>query len=294
MERLILCVDGGGTRSRARLVRRDGTVLAAAQGGPCNATTDAARAAASVSDLWRMAAAAAGLGGGAEAGAELAIGAAGLGLAASRERLFAALPRFAGRIVMSDGYAALVGAGEGRPAGLVVMGTGAVAHALRADGVSVQRDGWGWIGGDRGSGAWIGREAVQHALAARDGASAGSALAARIASQLGGEDAAILAWLSQAGQGPLASLTPLVAEAASAGDEAAGAILDRAAGHGAALVRCLGLGEGTPVFAVGSVADLLRSRMEALLGRAFDPPAGDAMHGAFLVATGRAPPERRA
>ncbi|MYZ48282.1 BadF/BadG/BcrA/BcrD ATPase family protein [Propylenella binzhouense] len=292
MERLILCVDGGGTGSRARLVRRDGSALAEVAAGPCNATTDAGGAAESLTELWRRAAEAADLDPSASAECALAIGAAGLALPASRERLFAAAPRFAERHVMSDGYAALVGAGGGAPAGLLVMGTGAVGHALHADGSSVQRDGWGWIGGDRGSGAWIGREAVQHALTVRDGAAEGGPLAASVAAALGQEDAAILAWLAGAGQRRLASLAPPVFDAAGA-DSAAAAILDRAAAHGAALVGSLALEAGAKLFAAGSVAARLRPRLEARIGRGFDPAAGDAMHGAFLVAVGRAPEERR-
>lgn len=293
MERLIFCVDGGGTGSRARLADRSGALLARAESGPCNPTTDTPRALASLAELWRAAAAAAGIDAGRHERVDLAVGAAGLVLPASRQAFRAGLPAFASVTLMADGYAALIGACGGRPAGLVVMGTGAVGHRLHSDGTSVQRDGWGWIGGDRGAGAWIGREAVAQMLAARDGIAPESGLTRAVAAALGGDDTAVLGWLAAAGQARLASLVPEVAAAASAGDAAASALFDRSADHGAALAASLRLDPGEPLFAAGSVAQLLRPRLEARLGRAFDRPAGDALDGCFLVATGAAPAERR-
>ncbi|HEV7909691.1 MAG TPA: hypothetical protein VGP28_01060, partial [Methylocella sp.] len=49
---LYFCVDGGGTRSRGSLLDAQGTALAAAAAGPCNPSTDLARAVASIVDLW--------------------------------------------------------------------------------------------------------------------------------------------------------------------------------------------------------------------------------------------------
>ena len=65
----------------------------------------------------------------------------------------AACPPFARSCSMSDGYAALIGAGSGAPCSLLIMGTGIAGHRLFANGWSIQRDAWGWIAGDRGSGS---------------------------------------------------------------------------------------------------------------------------------------------
>jgi glucosamine kinase len=290
-ERLIFCVDGGGTRSRARLVREDGAALAAAEAGPCNPTSDLQEAARSVRELWSSVAQEAG---GPRPEEHLAaIGAAGIVLPPVRDAFQAALPAFAATHLMSDGYAALVGAGAGRPCGLVILGTGAVAHRLMADGTSLQRDGWGWIGGDRGSAAWIGRRAVRLMLEARDRLRQPTILTQWVEKTLGASEAAILDWLAGAGPRRLASLAPLVADAAAAGDAHAASILDRAAEHAAALATSLDLPTDEPLYLAGGLADALRVRIEARLGRAFDRPEGDALDGAWRVATGRAPPERR-
>lgn len=290
-ERLILCIDGGGTRSRARLVTPGGEVAAAAEAGPCNPTSDLDVAVESVRDLLT------GLGG--DAGALksedhcLAIGAAGLVSPPVRDSFRAALPNFAEITLMSDGYAALIGAGGARPGGLVIIGTGAVAHRLLPDGTSLQRDGWGWVGGDRGSAAWIGRRAVRATLAARDGVRDSTTLTQWVEKALGASEAAILDWLAGAGPRRLASLAPLVTDSAAAGDPLAAAILDEAAGHAASLAKSLDLAPSEPLYLAGGLAAVLRERIEARLGRGFDSALGDALDGCRLVATGQAPPERR-
>jgi glucosamine kinase len=70
---------------------------------------------------------------------------------------------------MSNGCAALIGAGSGAPCSLIIVGTGMAGHRLYAHGLSMQRDGWGSIAGDRGSGSWIDQKTLRHWLAALDG-----------------------------------------------------------------------------------------------------------------------------
>jgi hypothetical protein len=48
--------------------------------------------------------------------------------------------------------------------------------------VSVQRDPWDWIGGDRGSGAWLGRKALRH----NDGIVPPDGLSERVLASAGG------------------------------------------------------------------------------------------------------------
>lgn len=277
-----LCVDAGGSSCRARLVDAGGATLAEATGGPCNPSTDLARAVASFSELWR------GCGAGRDpAEVTLSIGGAGLYVPDVRAAFLAAIPPFARALVMSDGYSALVGASGGQPAGLIITGTGVVAHRLYADGRSIQRDGWGWIGGDRGSGAWIGRRALRHALSVLDGIDKPDALSDAVIAHLRA-DSRPGGWLLGLGPERLAAMAPL---ALAAGDATSEAILHGAARHLANLAGALDVAE-TPLFMAGGLAGALRGRVAALLGREVLAPARDAMHGCFLVATGQAPPEQ--
>ena len=285
--RATFCVDAGGTRCRGRLVSPDGRVLAEGEDGPCNPSTDPARATASLIGLWTRCAA-----GHDAAKVTLALGGAGLAAPSVRAAFLAALPRFGRAVVMSDGYAALIGAGGGVPCTLVIAGTGVVGHRLFADGGSIERDGWGWIGGDRGSGAWIGQRALRHALAAHDGVLPRDALAERVLAALRARAGTPRGWVVGLGPDHLAALAPLVLAAAEEGDAAAGAILDRAGAHLAALARALDPLAEVRFYLAGGLAEVMRPRLATLLGRSVSLPAADARSGCLLVATGAAPPER--
>jgi glucosamine kinase len=112
---LIYCVDGGGTKSRARLVDAAGTSLAESESGPCNPSTGFDRAVETFNALWRQCAAVAGFDPAESGGIVLSIGAAGFTVPAARSRFLAAVPQFAKTVASTDGYAALIGAGGGMP-----------------------------------------------------------------------------------------------------------------------------------------------------------------------------------
>jgi glucosamine kinase len=290
---LTLCVDGGGSGSRARLVDANGKAIAEAAGGPCNPTTDLAAAVAALSELWRKTAGQAGIDPADTGQHHLAIGGAGLVMSEARTAFANALPAFSSTTIVTDGYAALIGAGGGQPCCLIAMGTGAVGHKLMDDGKSFQRDGWSWLGGDRGSGAWIGRQAIEYTLMARDGVVAGGELAKAVDRMIGESEGAVLAFLAQLTPERAAALAPLVETAGKAGDPAATDILERAGAHGATLVGSLDPAPDEPVYLVGGLAEVLKDRIEALIGRSFDAPQGDALDGCYLIAAGQAPDEVR-
>ena len=288
---LIYCVDGGGTKSRARLVDAAGTSLAESQGGPCNPSTGFDRAVATFNALWRRCAAAAALEPEESSGIVLSIAAAGFYVPAARSRFLAAIPRFAKTVASSDGYAALIGAGGGKPCGLINVGTGVAGHRLWPSGVSVQRDAWGWLGGDRGSGAWFGRKALRHTLSVIDGIRAPDGLSERVLARAGGR-ARLTETLAGMTPDRLAALAPFVLAAAEAGVPRAIEIRRRAVEHLTDLARVLDIGDGDTLYAVGGLADVLAPCVGKRLGHAFALPEADAMHGCYLLAAGRAPAER--
>jgi glucosamine kinase len=292
LNRPTFCIDAGGSRCRGRLIGAGGAVLASAEAGPCNPSTDLARAVASLRQLWQRCAEAAGRDPGDTETLTLAIGGAGLGAPAIRERFLAQGPRFAHASVMSDGYAALIGAGGGAPCALIIVGTGIAAHRLYPDGTSVLRDGWGWIGGDRGGGAWLGQRALRHCFAAVDGIVPRDPLAAAVLDRVRAWNNEFGGWMVGMGPDRLATLAPLVVAAAARGEPAAAAILARAVDHLAAVARSLGLAAADRLFLFGGLADEMRPRLAGALGRAVDTPATDAITGCWLVATGAAPAER--
>lgn len=285
------CVDAGATRSRGRLYDGSGTVLAAAGAGPANAAYDLEQALASLAELWRKLCAAAVHDERDIAAIGFAIGGAGLYVPKVRAAFTARCPAFGAVLTMSDGYAALIGAGGGAPAALVTAGTGVAGHRLFADGTSIQRDALGWVLGDRGGGCWMGTRALRHAMAALDGVAAPSALSHAVLARTGGTAGLLGGFLSGLDASRLAGFAPLVLEMAGEGCPVAVGILGRAVDHLAALVGALDCRD-VPLFLNGGLAGVLQPLLSERLGRPFDEPGGDALHGCLLAARGEAPPER--
>jgi glucosamine kinase len=287
---LFFCVDGGGTRSRGRLFDVEGRTLAEAAGGPCNPATNFDRAVASVVDLWRQCCLVIGRPNHRVEDIVFALGAAGIYLGAGKA-FAAACPPFSRHCLMSDGYAALIGAGSGAPCSLIIIGTGVAGHRLYANGASIQRDAWGWIAGDRGSGSWIGQKALRHCLAALDGVTPEDRLSRAVLAATGGVEALRSGWLRDLGPERLGALAPLVLDEASAGDEAARRIRDRAIEHLAALIGVIASPEA-PLYAAGGLVASLRAMLSQKAGLSILEPKGDALIGCWLVAMGKAPEER--
>jgi len=285
------CLDGGGSRSRARLVDFDGRAFAEAAGGPCNPSINFEGAIASIADLWRQCCAAIGWREDSYNGVVFAAGVAGAYIEEGRRTFLAALPPFARFCAMSDGYAALIGAGAGAPCSLIIIGTGVAGHRLFANGWSIQRDAWGWLAGDRGSGSWMGQKALRHCLAAFDGVTPQDGLSRAVLSAIGGVEKLRAGWMRDLGPGRLAAFAPIVLERADAGDASAQRIRARAVELLAATIGVIA-DEGQPVFAAGGLVPPLRALLVKKASRPIIEPKGDAMTGCWLVASGRAPEER--
>jgi glucosamine kinase len=287
---LYFCVDGGGTRCRARLSDAEGNSLAEADGGPCNPSTNFDRAVTSVTGVWAQCRAAAGLREDDRERIVFTIGCAGTYLGAGQDFL-AACPGFARYCLMSDGYAALIGAGGGAPCSLLIAGTGIAGHRLYPNGLSIQRDAWGWLAGDRGSASWIGQRALRHCLAALDGVVPRDALSIAILDAIGGIESLRGGWLRGLGPERFGAFAPLVLEQAEAGVEIAGRIRDRAVEHLAALIGVIAAPDA-PLYAAGGLVAPLRARLSQKAGLPILEPRGDALSGCWRVAMGQAPEER--
>lgn len=198
--------------------------------------------------------------------------------------------------VASDVVTAHVGALGGSPGTLLIAGTGAAALGADASGVRLV-DGWGPDLGDLGGGSWIGREGVRATLRARDGLGAATLLSEAVQAHISPAPDAIV-WL--AGDVPvarqLASVAPLVLDAAAAGDDVAGTIVAEA-------VRLLtasavAASDVSDVVIHGGLTDHVSFRAElerslSSAGRITIPAAGDALEGAALLARRTDTPHER-
>jgi glucosamine kinase len=163
----IVGIDGGGTKTRAIITRRDGAILSEHIGGPSNMqvlgvekTVETilqlirACCKSATCDFTQLAAVGCGL--------------AGVGREADQRRMEQELRETAVRqhfalnkiIVVSDARIALEGAFQGGPGIILIAGTGSIAFGKSANGDIHRVGGWGRYLDDEGSGYFIGKSAL--------------------------------------------------------------------------------------------------------------------------------------
>jgi glucosamine kinase len=227
---LFLGVDGGATRSRARIRDGEGRLLGEGEAGPANTRLGIARTLGEVLAAARNAAAAAGLGEG-----DLARLHAGLGLAGAtgpgEVALILAEPLpFASVAVDTDAYAAWLGACGGKDGAILIVGTGSCGLAV-VGGRRINVGGWGDAISDDGSGNAIGRAALRRALWTLEGLAPAGALAEAILDRFERDPEKMLAWAMAATKTDFARFAPLVFAHAAGRDPLALALVEEAAAH---------------------------------------------------------------
>lgn len=171
---------------------------------------------------------------------------------------------------------------------LLLSGTGAIAARYDGWEIAERCDGMGWLLGDTGSGAWLGREILRAAAADLDHRGPGTALTAAVCAHYrlpttGDPRQHLIRAIDGTRAAEWARLAPLLR--ACPGDAVATRILDEAAD--ALLVAVRAVGEGDVVLAGGSLGPgPLRDRLEAELGPC--PHAAHPVVGACALAAGKA------
>jgi glucosamine kinase len=282
-ESLLLGVDGGGTRCRARLCAPSGARLGEAAAGPANIRLGLDVSFAAVLQATQACLEQAGL-----SSRDLPRIVACLALAGASEPIdLAAAQRrnlpFGRAVITSDAHAACVGAHGGRDGGVVVVGTGTIGWAEHKS-RQYRVGGWGLNVSDEGSGAWIGRELLRRVLWAHDGRIEMTALLQRAFEQFQSDPHAIVRWASCASPREFGALAPLVIEQAQAGDGARIEILRMAATHVDALAARLTALGVERIALVGGLADHMRSWLSDGTKARLVPSAGDALDGALQLA----------
>lgn len=285
-------VDGGATKTRARVTDCEGRLIGEGRAGPGSLTLSPEIAAANCRKALQQALAESGV---VLSSCRVVFGVAGHRQPAKRiafEHAFTGVGSFD---VISDGYAALLGAHRGAPGAIVITGTGSVALSLREDGKIRQVGGYGPVVGDEGGGNWLGRRAVRATLRAMDAAAAGevsmSPMFMSIVDLMGRDHEAMLDWIATADATRFAALVPLLLRYEAEGDPLAKRLLGEAAEEVGRLVRLIGANDEFPVSLCGGLADTLAPRLSSELRSRLDPPAGDSIDGALLRAMQVAPSE---
>lgn len=283
-------LDGGASKTRVRIVDMAGALIGEGKAGPGSLTISPEFAAANALKALEQALMGSGF---ALADCRLVCGLAGH-RQPERCAVFKDLMSDVGAIeVISDGYAALLGAHGGAAGAIVIAGTGSAGLSLDLDGKVRQIGGWGPVAGDEGGGNWLGRQAVRLALRAHDletvSGSKPSALLEAIYKELGGKHETILAWLANADATRFGGLAPIIVQHAEHGDLVALALLNEAASEISRLIRLASYDGRLPVALIGGLADILAPRIDQALSPT--SPLGCSLDGALRRASGVAPPE---
>lgn len=183
--------------------------------------------------------------------------------------------------IVSDVNVAFSSATPAEEGYAMIAGTGAVAGRVTGFEVGERRDGWGWLVGDRGSGFWLGRAAVQSTLQRLDDGGPLSGLQQAVLTAMGadlhqGRYVSSRELIRACYAEPpirLARLAPLVSDHAPT-DPVASTLADRAAELLATTLLGLGPEPGLPVVLGGSVLSTpgpISDRVRARIGHLPNP-----------------------
>jgi glucosamine kinase len=280
---LLLGIDGGGTRCRARLCTGSGAKLGEATAGPANIRFGLERSFAAILNATTECLVQAGL-----SSKDSSRITACLALAGASEPAHLAAAQdfphpFRRAIVTTDAHAACIGAHGGRDGGIVIIGTGSIGWAERK-GLHYRAGGWGWPISDEGSGAWLGHEVLRRVLWAYDGRIEWSPLLRALFARFEQDPHAILQWTINASPRDLGSFAPLIVEHAAQNDRAGRELMQLAATHIDALAERL-IAVGTERLSLlGGLAEHVAPWLSSATTSHVVAPQGDALDGALHLA----------
>jgi N-acetylglucosamine kinase-like BadF-type ATPase len=237
--RVVVGVDGGGTKTLAQATEVDGGWQGRGMAGPSNPYAVGFEAActeitAAISEALN--------------GSELAALCLGLSGAGRPEDVEQFTVWARGRFpsvplkVVNDAEILLAAGASTGPALALVCGTGSILFGRAADGRLIRAGGWGYLFGDEGSGFAIGVSALRVVMQAFDGRGAPTLLTELILAQRGVESPPGLVPSIYGAESPrteIAGLAELVEQAAVRGDALALSILNEAAFELAESVRAV-------------------------------------------------------
>ncbi len=269
-----LGIDGGGTGCRAAIADAQGRVIGQGAAGPANISVETEGACANILAAARAALDEAGRGHLDELTAVL--GLAGANVTAAARSLQAMLPFRKARIV-TDAVTAATGALGGEDGIVVAMGTGSVL-AVQLGGEMRQYGGRGFVLGDEGSGAVLGRALLAEALRAEDGFTPMSPLLQAVLDELGGIEG-VISFGFRARPAEFAAFAPRIV---TGNDPAGERIFATAVDDIRAMIDTLQTGRDLPVVFLGGLGAHYAARLQGLWP--IRPPKGSGLDGALHLA----------
>ena len=275
-------VDGGGTGCRVAIADSAGQVLARAEGGAANIATNFETARANILRTVSLAFVNAGIPKPDMAEATAVLGLAGANLGDYSARLHASLP-FGQANIISDAETTLVGA-IGEADGVIgAIGTGSV-YGRREQGVFTQLGGWGFLLGDDGSGARLGRDLLHLAILAHDGLAPHSSLTRDIIKEYQGSPLNIVEQAQAFSPKDFGQFAPRIVKAAAADDQNAESILAQHTKIVQKSIDAVGFAPDKAFCMLGGLGAVFLKRLPQPYQTAAHQPLGNALDGAVSLA----------
>lgn len=282
---LVLGIDGGGTSCRAAVATTAGVILGRAKSGAANIRTDLTGARSSIVRAAQLAFTEAGIDPELIDRTPALLGLAGSNVGTHRQQLEAILP-FSKCAVESDALIALEGALGSGDGAIAILGTGS-AYMLRRGGVARTVGGWGFLVGDQGSGARIGRDLLEETLLGYDNIRPASPLTRALLAVFRDNPRDVVEFTTTAKPGDFGGFAPMVFEHAAKGDQVAEFILSRAVADIEASLGVLDLADDEPLCLLGGLAALYAPRLSERYRARMQAPIQDALGGAVAMAVRR-------
>src|SRR5690554_4217597 len=231
---LYLGVDGGGTKCRACVANAQGHILGIGNAGAANAMQGLEQTQSSIVLSAKRSLEAAGLPEHTLGQLVVGVGLAGVNLPGVYGAMMEWVHPFASLYLTTDLHIAGFGAHGQESGAVIITGTGSCGY-VNVDGEEVMLGGHGFPLGDKGSGAWMGLEAVKAVLLACDRLGPETQLTEAVEDRLQARGVALAECLSRGSSRDYAQLAPLVFAAANSADAVAGKIVREGADYISAL-----------------------------------------------------------
>ncbi|OGT08468.1 MAG: hypothetical protein A2X78_01775 [Gammaproteobacteria bacterium GWE2_37_16] len=287
-ENIFIGVDGGATKSKVIIENSQGQLLGQTRGGPVALRLGVTNSWKVVLATIRMALAEAGLSlDDKRYDFHVGMGLSGCEITPKYNEFIATEHPFANLVLVSDSYAACLGAHDGADGASIIIGTGTVGYQIQGDKI-IQVSGWGFPHDDQGSGAWLGLKAIELTFKWLDGRlQETSPLLEMIWERFGKDTSEIVTWSNSANSTRFAEITPLVLQQIENKDPIAIRLIQSSAKEidavGAAIVRRTDEQKALPCTLFGGVSHFIEPWLGEELKKRIVSRKHDATVGAILA-----------
>jgi len=277
-----LGIDGGGTKCKARLEDAQGNLLAEVIAGPANAANNLKDSVAAVLEAAKKAIAEANIEGLTLDQIHAGIGLAGINIPQVKQAFLKQSLPFASWHITTDLHIACLGAHLGKDGAIVIIGTGSSGIAIRNE-QHIEIGGHGFVIGDKGSGAWLGKMAISFCLETLDAIHPNNRLSAQVMSLFDCDNAYDLVNLTlQAKPVFYASIAPLVFKLAAEQQADALLLVNQAATYINQICHRLLIGNLERLSLIGGVTQPLMPFLDSQLQTIIQPAKATPEQGAIL------------